>query len=44
MILEDLMLDIMYQLPSLTNISDCVISREVVENKVDPLTVLQKAG
>ena len=43
-ILEDLMLDIMYQLPSLTNIAECVISREVVENKVDPLTVLQKAG
>ena len=43
-ILEDLMLDIMYQLPSLTNISDCVITREVVESKVDPLTVLQKAG
>ncbi|MFQ5701815.1 MAG: ATP-dependent Clp protease ATP-binding subunit ClpX [Acidobacteriota bacterium] len=43
-ILEDLMLDIMYQLPSLTNISECVITREVVENKVDPLTVLQKAG
>ena len=43
-ILEDMMLDIMYQLPSLTNISECVISREVVENKVDPLTVLQKAG
>jgi ATP-dependent Clp protease ATP-binding subunit ClpX len=43
-ILEDLMLDIMYQLPSLSNITDCVISREVVDNKVDPLTVLQKAG
>ena len=43
-ILEELMLDIMYQLPSLTNISECVITREVVENKVDPLTVLQKAG
>ena len=43
-ILEDLMLDIMYQLPSLTNISECVITREVVESKVDPLTVLQKAG
>jgi ATP-dependent Clp protease ATP-binding subunit ClpX len=43
-ILEDLMLDIMYQLPSLQNISDCVISKEVVESKVDPLTVLQKAG
>jgi ATP-dependent Clp protease ATP-binding subunit ClpX len=44
LVLENLMLDIMYQLPSLTNISECVISREVVENKVDPLTVLQKAG
>jgi len=43
-ILEDLMLDIMYQLPSLTNVSECVITREVVESKVDPLTVLQKAG
>ncbi|MEE9217553.1 MAG: ATP-dependent Clp protease ATP-binding subunit ClpX [Acidobacteriota bacterium] len=43
MILEDLMLDIMYQLPSQKNISDCVITREVVENKVDPITVLQKA-
>jgi ATP-dependent Clp protease ATP-binding subunit ClpX len=43
MILEDLMLDIMYQLPSEKNISECVITREVVENKVDPITVLQKA-
>jgi ATP-dependent Clp protease ATP-binding subunit ClpX len=43
-ILEDMMLDIMYQLPSMTNISECVITKEVVENKVDPLTVLQKAG
>jgi ATP-dependent Clp protease ATP-binding subunit ClpX len=43
MILEDLMLDIMYQLPSQKNISECVITREVVENKVDPITVLQKA-
>ncbi len=43
-ILEDLMLDIMYQLPSLSNIAECVITREVVDNKVDPLTVLQKAG
>ncbi len=43
MILEDLMLDIMYQLPSQKNITECVITREVVENKVDPITVLQKA-
>ena len=44
MILEDIMLDIMYQLPSMTNISECVITREVVENKVDPLAVLRAAG
>ncbi len=43
MILEDLMLDIMYQLPSQKNITECVITREVVENKVEPITVLQKA-
>ena len=43
MILEDLMLDIMYQLPSQKNITECIITREVVENKVDPITVLQKA-
>jgi ATP-dependent Clp protease ATP-binding subunit ClpX len=44
MILEDIMLDIMYQLPSMTNISECVITREVVETKVDPLAVLRAAG
>ena len=43
-ILENLMLDIMYQLPSLTDIAECVITREVVDNQVDPLTLLQKAG
>ncbi len=43
MILEDLMLDIMYQLPSLTNVSECVITREVVESKINPISLLQKA-
>ena len=43
MILEDLMLDVMYQLPSMTNVSECVITREVVESKVSPLSLLQKA-
>jgi len=44
MILEDIMLDIMYQLPSMTNVAECVINREVVESKVDPLAVLKAAG
>jgi len=43
MILEDLKLDIMYQLPSLTNVSECVITREVVESKINPISLLQKA-
>ncbi len=44
MILEDLMLDLMFQLPSMTDVSEVVITREVVENKVDPLAVLRAAG
>jgi ATP-dependent Clp protease ATP-binding subunit ClpX len=44
LILEDLMLDLMYQLPSQNNITECVISREVVENKVAPIILMEKAG
>ncbi len=44
MILEDIMLDLMYQLPSTTDVSEVVITKEVVENKVDPLAVLRAAG
>ena len=44
MILEDIMLDLMYQLPSMTNVSEVIITREVVESKVDPLAVLRAAG
>ena len=43
-ILEDLMLDLMYQLPSQNNITECVISREVVENKVAPIILMEKVG
>ena len=43
-IMEDFMLEIMYKLPSEIGVEECVISREVVENKVDPLTVIKKAG
>lgn len=44
MILEDMMLDLMFQIPSMTDVSEVVITREVVENKVDPLAVLRAAG
>jgi ATP-dependent Clp protease ATP-binding subunit ClpX len=44
MILEDLMLDIMYQLPSRDNISEVIINKEAVENRSQPLTLIEKAG
>ena len=44
LILEDLMLDLMYQLPSQNSITECVITREVVENKVAPIILMEKAG
>ena len=44
MIIEELMLDIMYTLPGQNKIRECVITREVVEAKDDPITVIEKAG
>jgi ATP-dependent Clp protease ATP-binding subunit ClpX len=44
LILEDLMLDLMYQLPSRSDITECVITREVVENKTAPIILMEKAG
>ncbi|HHQ49584.1 MAG TPA: ATP-dependent Clp protease ATP-binding subunit ClpX, partial [Acidobacteria bacterium] len=43
-ILEELMLDIMYQVPSVPDINELVISREVVERRVPPLTAFRKVG
>jgi len=44
LIMEELMLDLMYQLPSTSGVKECLISKEVVLNKVNPLTLLEKAG
>jgi ATP-dependent Clp protease ATP-binding subunit ClpX len=44
MIIEDLMLDIMYTLPGQKKIRECVITREVVLSKEEPITVMEKAG
>jgi ATP-dependent Clp protease ATP-binding subunit ClpX len=44
MIIEDLMLDLMYTLPSQKKIRECVITRDVVESKEKPITLIEKAG
>jgi ATP-dependent Clp protease ATP-binding subunit ClpX len=44
MIIEDLMLDLMYALPNQKKVRECVITREVVEAKELPITLMEKAG
>jgi ATP-dependent Clp protease ATP-binding subunit ClpX len=44
MIIEDLMLELMYNLPGQKKIKECVITREVVESKEQPITLIEKAG
>ncbi len=43
-ILEDLMLDVMYQLPSQKKVKEFVVTREMVENKEVVFAVMEKAG
>jgi ATP-dependent Clp protease ATP-binding subunit ClpX len=43
-ILEDLMLDVMYQLPSQKKVKEFVVTREMVENKEVVFALLEKAG
>jgi len=40
-ILEEIMLDAMYDLPSRSNVKECIISEEVVERKRDPILVYE---
>lgn len=44
LIMEDLMLDIMYELPSSNKVKEFVITREMVENKDVVFKLLEKAG
>jgi ATP-dependent Clp protease ATP-binding subunit ClpX len=44
MIIEDLMLELMYTLPSQKKVRECVITREVVMAKELPITLMEKAG
>ena len=40
-ILEEVMLDVMYEIPSLTGVKECVVTREVVEDRGRPELVLE---
>ena len=44
MIIEELMLDLMYNLPSQKKVRECLITRDVVEAKDKPITLIEKAG
>jgi ATP-dependent Clp protease ATP-binding subunit ClpX len=41
-ILESIMLDIMYELPSQHNIKECIISEETIANKEKPIVLYEK--
>jgi len=42
-ILETCMLDIMYEIPSVENVKECVISEDVVLNKEDPILLYEQS-
>src|SRR6266550_1283096 len=44
MIIEDLMLDLMYQVPNQKKVREVTITREVVEAKDKSITLIEKAG
>lgn len=41
-ILEDIMLDIMYEVPSMKGVRECIINEEVINNKEKPLLLYEK--
>jgi len=43
-ILEELMLDLMYTVPSQRDIKQCLINEDVVASRTQPITLYKKAG
>lgn len=41
-VLESIMLDISYRLPSLNGVQECVVNKSVVENEVEPLLIYEQ--
>jgi len=39
-ILEDIMMDVMYEIPSRNDIEKCIITKETIENGSEPITIL----
>ena len=44
MIIEELMLDLMYQVPNQNKVREVMITREVVLAKDKPIALIEKAG
>jgi ATP-dependent Clp protease ATP-binding subunit ClpX len=44
MIIEDLMLELMYNLPSMKKVKECVVTRDVVLDREKSITLIEKAG
>jgi ATP-dependent Clp protease ATP-binding subunit ClpX len=42
-IIESIMLDVMFDVPSRTDVNHCLITQEVVQNKIMPMLTLAKA-
>ena len=38
-ILESIMLEIMYELPSQSNISECIVNEDVIQNRQKPIVL-----
>ena len=38
-ILENIMMDIMYKIPSKTNVTDCIITKEVITEQKEPIYI-----
>jgi ATP-dependent Clp protease ATP-binding subunit ClpX len=41
-ILEQRMLDIMYTIPTLDDVKECIVNREVIQKKAEPILVFEK--
>ncbi len=41
-IMEKVMLDVMYELPSITNVKECVVSEEVIVNQEKPILIYEE--
>ena len=41
-ILEEVMLDVMYDLPSLAGLKECIVTKEVIANRERPILIHEK--